>query len=174
MSAQQTSVTTSPEIAFAGMVGDDRAGLSVSAFNEEASAELAFGRMVAQGTTESGVLKIAANTDVCAGVVKHAHGYAKDTQLGSTGLKSGVMMEIHVEGPIWVQVDEDIDAGDPVRVRDGATGGATAGNFCTTADSTTILLKNARYLRDSRTLASGTKIALVDLNMTGIGTAVAE
>jgi hypothetical protein len=175
MSAPQTSVSVSTDIAFAGMAGDNTTEDPRSYLSEEASAEIPFGMMVAAGTTEGNALLIAANTDVLLGVTRHHHGYAKTTELGTSGLKPGVTLSVHTEGPIWVLVDESVAVGDAVRVRGDNNAGTVPGVFCkTTSGGHTILLKNARWLKGTRTLANAEKVALVDINMAGIGTATSE
>lgn len=178
MSAIQTSVSATSDVAFPGLVGDNTAEDSRSLLNEEASAEIPFGMMVAKGSTEGGALKVAANTDKLVGVVRHGHNYSKapNGELGTTGLKPGVTMMIHTDGPIWVLVDESVAVGDAVRVRGDTNSSTVPGTFCkTTSAGHTYLLKNARWLKGTVTLADGTtKIALLDIDMANIATATSE
>jgi len=128
-----------------------------------------------EGNVQGNALLVAANTNTLLGVTRHSHAYAKTTELGTSGLKPGVTLAVHTEGPIWVVVDETVVVGDAVRVRGDTNGGTVPGVFCkTTSAGHTYLLKNARWLKGSVTLADGTKAALVDINMAGIGTATSE
>lgn len=176
MSVPFTAVSQSTAGVFAGMLADAK-DVEVDSFvSEEASAEIPFGVMVQQGTADNGALKLATSSASMAGklvgVVVHSHAYAKDTELGSTGLKPKTTLKVLTRGRIWVQVEEAVTPLSPVKVRAVATGGEVAGAFRDTADSTDCvdISKFARYL----TTAGAAGFAILDLDMSGRFGAVAD
>src|SRR5436189_6470944 len=105
----QTTVEDRMTIAFAGMLADSTRTKDVlSKTGEEASAEVPFGVMVAQGTEDDGVLLLATTGDDLVGVVIHADEYLKDLQLGDTGLKPNVTMGVLNKGRIYVTPEDAV------------------------------------------------------------------
>ena len=169
MAAQQTSVSESPAIGFAGQLADTSNKRSLSKYNDEASAEMPFGIMVVKGTDEDdGVLlchtSAAVSADIMQGVVMHSHAYAKDTELGDDGLKSTVSLDVLTHGRIYVLPEEAVTPGDAVRVRVVTAGAEVKGAFRTTADSTDCvdISSFARWVRGG----SSTVPAILELDMT--------
>jgi hypothetical protein len=121
MSAQQTSVDFAPA-AFAGLIADCTDADMLSYRNEEDDGEVRFGSFVSQGSDARGALLPDAQANVAhttaLGIVAHSHAYAKDTELGDDGLKTGAMLNVMRRGRIWVYVNESggVQLGDAVRV----------------------------------------------------------
>jgi hypothetical protein len=171
MAIPQSSVLSRNAGAFEGMVDHSDPTLNIRSYwNSETTDEIAFGKMVIRGTAEDfAALKLhtsgATVVGLLAGVVCHSHGYSRDSELGSTGLKPGVMMGLLQRGRIWVKVEDAVDPGDTVRVR-WNTDSDGPGSFRTAADSTdTIALATtmARWL----TSAGAGELALVEIDMLG-------
>lgn len=172
MAAIQTSISTSgTDAAFAGMNPDSSNGDIGSYLSEEASAEIPFGVMLGQGTSERGALKLAATSDKLIGVLMHSHAYAKDTELGDTGLKPGVTLGVKYKGRAWVLVEETVTPASDVLVRCIAVGAEVAGAFRDTADASDCVDISAwcRYVRGTVTLASGVTVAMVEFDVTNRG-----
>jgi hypothetical protein len=145
--------------------------------NAEASAEIPFGVMVCQGATDKAALKLNTSAaamagDVLLGVVVHSHAYAVSGELGTTGLKPGVIMSVLRKGRVYVQVEEAVTPASAVKVRAVAAGAEVAGAFRDTADSTDCVDCSSfcRY----RTTAAAAGFAELELDMTGRNTAVAD
>lgn len=120
----QTSVSQNMTAAFAGMVSSGRDADYLPMRNNEASAEIAFGRGVVfeRSTDDDGALLPAAETDKPAGIVAHHHAYAKTTELGTTGLKPGAIMNVLRKGRIWVVCEDGCVPGDRLWMRAVAGG----------------------------------------------------
>ncbi len=147
----QTTVNDTQSVAlFEGALADSSRPECESRVNEEASAEIPFGVMVAEGSADKqkGALNLSAQADKLAGVVTHSHAYNKDNELGATGLKPDVVMTVLRRGVVWVKVEESVTPDSPVRVRAVATGSEVPGAFRTSQDLTdTIDISSfARYL----------------------------
>lgn len=163
------SEVTAMAIAVAGLLADN--SLTKDALpgtSEESSAEIPFGVMVARGT-DDGLVKLlhtsaAAMETELHGIVVFGQSYAKDSQLGTTGLKPKVTFDVLQRGRIYVTVEETVAPGDAVRVRAVATGGEVKGAFRTTADSTDCVDISlfARWIRGATTGG----LAVVEIDMT--------
>lgn len=167
----QTSVANQSDTpAFAGMLADSKFSDIVSYIQAEASAEIPFGSMVKHGTLDGDAKALAATSDKLAGIVVHAHNYAKDTELGTTGLKPKAQLNVLRSGRIWVAVEEAVAVGGAVRTRAVAPG--TLGVFRTTADAgkSIDISKFARFL----TSTSGAGFALLEIDMSGAANATAD
>jgi hypothetical protein len=74
------------------------------------------------------------------GVSMHSHAYSKGDgdldELGDDGLKPTASVAVLRKGTIRVLLEEDVAAGDPVRVRVVAGVGEQLGAFRTSADTT--------------------------------------
>lgn len=133
MAYPQTSVDLALAVAFDGM---DGAGPHATDpyVNEEATAEIPFGTFVAQGVAVDAALKLAATTDTVLGVVMHSHKYAVPDQLGTTGIKPNVAMNVRSQGRAWVPVEDAVTPSTAVHVRAVSTGNEVAGACRGTAD----------------------------------------
>jgi hypothetical protein len=123
----QTTYATSMSAAYAGMRASNNPGdVVVPMRNNEASAEIAFGRAVKyEGSTDDdGALLPTAETSKIAGIVMHRHGYTMGSagELGDTGLKPGAILEVLRCGEIWVVCEDGCAPGDRLWVR-GVAGG---------------------------------------------------
>lgn len=176
--SQQTTVNARMTIAFAGMLADsDRVVHCDSRFNEEASNEIAFGTAVVRGTTnkDNGALRphtsAAAAAPLFAGIVVHSHDYARDVELGTTGLKPKVTMQVLQQGRIYVLPEESVAPGDAVRFR-AIAGAGTVGAFRKTADAgnSVDISKFARWI----TTGSTTVPAVLEIDMAGAKDATAD
>lgn len=164
MPATQTSVATKMTRAFAGMVADSSRDTNVRSYvSEEASAEIPFGVFVKQGTGDDQCLKLTAVTDKLIGVVVHSHAYAKDQELGDTGLKPKVTVGVMSRGRIWMPVEEAVTPASPVRVRCIAVGNEVAGALRDTADASddVAITTWARFL----TSTTGAGIVLLEFDV---------
>lgn len=161
----QTSVSITPSVAFAGMVGDSELTKNARSYvSAEASAEIQFGIMVKQGTGDDQCLLPTATTDKFVGVTLHSHAYDKDTELGTLGLKPKVAVNALQQGTVWVVVDEAVSPADAVRVRVTSAGGAV-GTFRKTAvgGQSVNISGFARWLSTT----TGAGLALLQLDMSG-------
>lgn len=160
----QTAVTTQDTNPFAGKIVTAEPGSPRSYTSEESSAEIPFGVLVVHGTNEdAGALLPDGSGDVPIGVVCHSHAHAKDTELGSTGLKPKATFGVLRKGVIWVAVEDAVDPGDAVRVRKVAGVGEQLGAFRAAADSTDCsVLTGAAWL----TSTSGAGFAQLEVDMT--------
>lgn len=130
----------------AGQLVDSAGAIVESRVSEEASAEIPFGRMVKEGTSdkEKGALLMAAQADVPAGIVVHSHRYSKDAELGTTGLKPGVTLSVLRKGVIAVQVTEAVTTASAVKYNEA---GGTFGDSAV-ANETVDISAFAQYKRD--------------------------
>ena len=137
----QSTVTTSYSTAFVGMEPDTmRVGDNyITRVSGEATNQIAFGTCVKEGATK-GVQCLALSgqaSTVLAGVVPYAAAYQISNELGNVadangnlGLKPLVDISIKRRGRLWVQIEEDVSAGDAVKVRTNAAGsGVGPGSF---------------------------------------------
>lgn len=157
----QTSIADNMSKVFAGVLGDDSPQYVRSYVNEEATEEMVFGTLVVQGTADGDALLPTAG-DQPLGVVTHSHRYAKDGELGDSGVKGNAMVGVLRRGTVWVQPEEAVVPGGAVRVRITATGSEVVGAFATAADGTDLaVLTNAEWL----TTGSATVPALLEIDM---------
>lgn len=166
----QTTVTTM-EPGFPGLVSDVRNKVTASRVNEEATAEVRFGIMVATGATQNSVSIINAQNDILDGIVQHSHAYAKPDELGDTGLKHFAVVGCMQQGAIWVLTEQTPAKTDHVRVRAIAVGGEVAGAFRTTADAQDCIDISAFAQWTGKT---GTNCAEVTIDMTNRALAVLD
>jgi hypothetical protein len=129
--------------AFAGMLADlGRVKDAAPYVQGEASAEIAFGAGVVEGTaaTEAGgfngaVLPVDANS-VFAGVLLHSHDYDPRTELGTTGVKPGAAVSVLKKGRVWVYTETTVAKGATLFLRHTTNGAGTAkGQFRNDADT---------------------------------------
>lgn len=143
----------------------DLSKLNVRSYiNGETSAEIPFGVAVKQGATDSEALLAAAVTDDLIGIVVGSHSYARDSEIGDTGVKPGVVMSVAVSGVLPVVVEEAVTPASAVFVRCVAGGGEQAGAFRDTQDTTDCrdISGMARYL----TSAGVGGVALLEFDFT--------
>lgn len=173
MAAQQTTFSATPARGFAGMPADFRGLDVVSRVSEEASAEIPFGQMVKQGTTDRGILRLSATGDTAKleGVVVHSQNKAKDFELGSSGLKPKITAGVAVKGRILVSVDEAVTPLSVVRVRCTDSGG-TAGTFRTTASAGNTILCSKWAKFNGTTTGAG--IVELEFDMTSSNDSTAD
>ncbi len=155
----QSSVSTTTSRAFPGMLVDNSRLKQVdSKVSSEASAEMRFGIMVkSDGTDPDKVKLVAAITgENLAGVVVHSHAYAKDDELGTTGIKPKMTVGTISRGRVWVIVESAVVIGNGVHLRCIANGGnTTLGAFAPAADgvNTKDCSAFARWLGPSQSYA---------------------
>lgn len=148
----QTVVQTDPVIGSPGDLADLATGTDgeiVSAVNAEATDTLVVGTMCKRGTGERTALRLAAQADKATahGIVTRAHHFS-DLELVKTtiddavldSLTPGTMFGVGRSSGYVVIIEEDVDVGDPVRVRCVAGATEIAGAFRTTQDSTDCIL----------------------------------
>lgn len=168
--ATQTAVTDS----LAGYAGQlaDTGEAETKSFLVEGATEVPFGALVVHGTAGNQGKAPAAAADVTyakvLGILKHSHAYAKDTELGDTGLKQYATGSAVTEGRIRVACSEAVDPSAAVRVRADTNAGSDAllgpGTFCKTASAghTVALTKGARWI--STTTGADFPILEIDVN----------
>jgi hypothetical protein len=116
----QLTYSISPARAIAGMIAHVmEADDIVSAVNAEASAEIPFGVFVKAGTAERTALLLSASTDKPLGVVVWRKWYEKTLDLGTTGVKAGVRIDVMRKGRIWVTCETAMALADGVHIRYG-------------------------------------------------------
>ena len=136
---------------------------SVSAVNDEASAEIQFGIMVQQAA-EGKCTILTAATNKFLGISLLDHAYHLSQELGDTGVKPDMMLDVLRRGRIFVKIDEDVAVGDAVRFRIDNGGGGVPGVFRKTADAgnTTNVTFGARWVKGG-TSALGFAVLEIDL-----------
>lgn len=124
-----------------------RNDLSVVMRNDEASAEIAFGRAVNFGSTTDELSALLPDNaaDVIAGIAAHSHAHHKDESLGDTGVKPGHSFNVLRKGRILVTCPSGCSVGDRLYVRQNVTGGGSEveGGLEDAADSDNIDCTNA-------------------------------
>lgn len=163
------SVSATLPVAFPGMRSSSHFGHVDGMINGEASAEIPFGVCVAQGSTDKSAIKLAATSDKLVGIVMFRHGYADTIELGTTGLKPGVTMEVLDEGECWVIVEEDVTPASAPLVRAVVAGAEIAGAFRDTSDASDLIDVShfCRFVSTSTLAQDGTtKIAKLRFNFT--------
>lgn len=168
--AVQTAYSAVMPVAFAGMLADNGYTDKKSFSQAEATAEVPFGVMVAQGNTATKAILPVNAASRLVGVVVHAHDYVPNIQLGTTGIKPKNMMSVLNRGRIWVVVEEAVAVGDACFVRHTAgAGGTQKGAFRNDADTATaISVPGAKFI----TASAGAGIVQVELDMPGSNAAL--
>lgn len=164
----QTSVPANMVIGTEGALADlwtEENGVVESGVSEEATAEIAFGLAVKRGTADDGVLLLTAITESIRGVVVHSHLYSKPDELGDTGLKTKVSLDLLRFGQIWVIAETNVTPASGVFIRAVATGSERAGAFRGTADGTDTIDASAFFSWKSTTTAGDP--ALLEVNLIG-------
>lgn len=156
--------------AFAGMKTDTREGDVVESYIQgEASAEIPFGAVVAEGTasttdgTPDKAIQMVNGSSVVAGVLLHSHAYDRESQLGTTGLKPQNLMSVMKRGQVYALLEGTCTKGGAVFVRHSTgAGGSVKGRVRADADTATAVL--CRGLSFGETKASNGD-GLVKLNV---------
>lgn len=144
MTAQQTSVAVQ-DAGIPGMLADLAFKYSRSYQNED-STEMPIGIAVIHGTDPDTQVKLCSSqTLVVAGVTLHSHAYAKDVELGTTGLKQYVTVGALRKGVVQVYCSEAVVVGtSAVRIRIDTNAGTGAllgpGTFCVSSNTVHTIL----------------------------------
>lgn len=157
----QTTYTTAPAAAFAGMIADDSENDAITMNNGDA-VSIPFGFPVAwdptSPTSDKSATVPANSTDNLAGIVIHSHDYERTFtlpdgtvagELDSTGLVVGAEMAVLTRGTIWVKVQTAVVAGGAVYVAYNNTGATytAAGQMGTTAEGGhAVAITNAKWM----------------------------
>lgn len=110
----QPSYSATMGLPFPGMLADIREKVIETFANGEASSEIAFGAAVKQKTgvgTDEQAIHPTAQGDELAGVVAHSHALATGgnlPELGTTGIKPLVPMNVVRKGALWVQIADGV------------------------------------------------------------------
>lgn len=167
MSAVQTSYALKQTAAYAGMVADGCHPDIEAAFNEEASAEIAFGRAVKYGVADNGALLPTAETSKIRGIVTHSHAYSNGPygDLGTTGVKAGGVLNVMRKGRIWVVAEDAVVPGDRLWVRAVAGGDPEFLGGLTNADDSTDTI-DCTNVGVWRTTAAAGALAILEVDFT--------
>lgn len=169
--APQTSIATRAKAVPGQLYGSGH--VIEPATNEEASAGIAFGVMVKNGTAGSNpnlVKLLTATSEKLAGIAVFNHYYNRDTEVDTDGLQPDAVFGLLRKGQIWVKIEETVAVGDPVRVRAVVAGAEQAGAFRTSADSTDCFdISTFAQWRQGGTASEG--VALLEVDMANAGLA---
>lgn len=175
MSIGQTTVVAKMTGGFPGLLADTSFEPDVVSYvSDETSKTIGFGLMLQQGSTsDSGALLLTGNTNKLVGIVVHSHAYEIDQELSTVavgthtlpGLLPGITLGLLQRGRIWVEVDEAVAIGDPVRVRCDSHLSSPQdipGQFCKTADAghTLNITPFARWI----TSTTGAGVAILEID----------
>lgn len=146
----------------------------ISAFNEEASAEMAFGWGVCIGAAASGALLPALQADLAKGVVAFGYSHMAGTNgdLGTTGLKPKAGLMLVRKGRVMVQLEGGVTSIVPFSdrgfLRCTADTLKPVGTWGKATDSTKNIdcTKQAVFVSDVLTLADGSKGAILEVDFT--------
>jgi hypothetical protein len=163
MASKQTTYSQSFGRGFPGQRLEQSGDVVETVISEESSAEIPFGLAVCWGTGDREVLLPATENDVVAGLVIHSHDYAKDSELGDSGLKPGVMFTILRRGKMIVTAEEATTAHvSRLWVRAVAGGGEVLGALEVGDDSTDMIDATGQGLFRETTDAGGLTVIEVD------------
>lgn len=169
-----TQSYTEQSRAFAGMKCDLREDTVETYVQGEASAEIPFGVVVAEGTAstvegtpDKAILMVDANSKP-AGVLLHAHNFDRETQLGTTGVKPANLISVLKKGEVYAVLEGTCTKGGQVFVRHTAgAGGSQKGAVRADADTASAVL--CRGLSFAETKASnGDGLVKLDVDMLNI------
>lgn len=106
--------------------------------NDEASAEMPFGRAVKFGSTSDGfsALVPAAEADIIAGIVIHSYEYDPTYDLGDDGVLPGRYVQVLRKGRIRVRLEDAVQVADRGWVRAVAGAGELLGGILPADDGT--------------------------------------
>ncbi len=174
----QSSVDDTMPVAVAGLLADNTMRKNArTGHSEEDSDEIPFGTMVAKGSEDDGVLKLASAADKLAGVVMFGQKYEQGgLELGDTGLKPGCSFDVLRHGTIYVQVEDAVTPASGVHVRWDedleADPAEVAGAFRGTADPDKTL--DCSTFCKFLTSADAGEFAIVEIDMTNASEATAD
>lgn len=153
----QTSVSINQDVARAGLLYDTHSAKTVESKLAEGTG-LFFGRGCVLGTDKERQVKAStSDADVFAGIMVHDHARESQTDGLDAGLADKATAAALTVGPIWVEVAEAVDPGDPVAMVMSA--GADNMKFGKTTGATFITVAGAKWL----TSASGAGLAALSL-----------
>lgn len=144
----QTTYTTAPAAAYAGLLADDTEN-DIMTLENGGTPSIPFGAPVSfktGSTSDKSAQLIAATTDKIAGILVHSHDYQRtftlpdgtvEGELDSTGLVTGTEMAVLWRGTIWVKVFDAVAVGDAVyfAVDSGGSHYTGAGQIGKTSDA---------------------------------------
>lgn len=174
----QTDFSVTMDEAVAGMLGTASDGLyeSEGVHNENESGDdfpnMALGVLVKYGSEEGGVKALAAQADALAGVTMRVQPNDPGVNVDATtgDVLPDQSLPILRRGQVWVQIEETVAAGDPVRYRavaDPLT--EQAGIFRTsdpTGTDTVLITEGARFVRGGTASGSPSRgIALLEIDV---------
>lgn len=134
---------------FAGVLVDSAVNETASAINTEASAEIPFGWGVARDNTApfdvmgNGGKLPAATTDKFFGISRFSHSYSlnpANLELGTVGMKPGVMMNLLRRGRIWAICEDGCSPGAKLFVRCTAAGAGKGSLLAADPGGSTVLV----------------------------------
>jgi hypothetical protein len=158
----QTSVTTQQELGVPGMPYDSAKDV-VTRVSTDAG-EIPFGVALVRGATDNAAKMPAAAADKFVGIAVFSQEYEPSKDLGTTGLKTGAILNVGRKGRFWVTVEEAVAPGDKAHIRFAAGAGGTqkgAWRKSTVADETIDITAVAEF--QSTALAAG--LAIVEINL---------
>ena len=168
VTAVQTSYGFPSVAAFAGMLADAPYPPDVATMrNDEASAEIAFGRAVKFGSTtdrQSAKLPDSENA-VIAGIAVHGHHYSPDMDLGTVGLKPTTVFGALRRGRIWVVSEDGNNVGDRGWVRGVAAGDPEFLGGIANADDSTDTVNTTNQIVFLTSATAG-QLAIVEVDFT--------
>lgn len=147
--AVQTTYSDAPSAAYPGMLAGNEHTI-VAMKQAEASAEIPFGYGVvydpSSPESDQSATLPAAETNKVWGIVVHSHNYQRTYtladgttagDLGTSGLRPGVMMNVLRKGRIWVTAEDACVPGDRLWVRCTVGGAGEVVGGLTNADEST-------------------------------------
>jgi hypothetical protein len=168
----QTEVKEVMDAGVEGMLADlwtEENGDVGTATSEEASAEIPFGRMVAQGVEDDGC-KLLVEDAQLKGVTVFSHLYAKPTELGDSGLKPGVTFDVLKRGRIIVFPEDAVTPQSEVHVRHTVQGQTFAGAFRGTASASNTLDLTGYARWETSADAGEPAVLWIDMLLAGLTT----
>jgi hypothetical protein len=179
MAFPQTSVSTAPAIGVAGQIATLNSAEMAqvdSCTNAEASASIAQGLAVVQGTGDRDGKIPSAQNGVLIGVAAFGHAFARSYgsvvgQIDENGYTPGTSFPLLKRGVIIVTPTENVNPALPVRVQMIANTGKAAGTFRTTADAAkSVDISAFAKWRSTGTAGNPTEL-WVDFNNAGLAVA---
>ena len=159
------------EAGFAGMLYGTGPKQVESFVQGEASAEVPFGAVVAQGTAGSAgtpdkaILMVDANS-VPVGVLIHSHAYNRETQLGTTGVKPTNVIDVMRKGRIYALFEGSVTKGNNAFIRHTAgVGGSQKGALRADADTASAVVCRGISFAETK---SGGGYVLVNVDMDNV------
>lgn len=122
----QTSVSNPADIGVEGQLSGVGQVDKYHARNDESSARIPFGRMIAKGAAQDEALLCSTLTDKLLGVSVFGQAYAKESELDADGFKPGTTFDYLTKGRIYVRVEDAVTPASEVHVRMKAGAGDAA------------------------------------------------